>query len=64
MAYDYNRIAMLLHVIDVSKNYPKLGAITSTALKELEDIANPPKPAPQPAPQPLPIEPQPEPPPA
>lgn len=41
MSYDYNKVAMLLHVIDVSRNYPKLANITSAAMAELEEMANP-----------------------
>lgn len=39
--YDFNRIAMLLHVIESAKGWPKLQPIYMTAMAELELMCEP-----------------------
>jgi hypothetical protein len=37
---DFNRIALLLHVVETTRHQPKLKAIHDAALTELEDHAS------------------------
>ncbi len=38
---DFNRIAALLHVVEKTRDYPKLKSIHDSAMAELEEHANP-----------------------
>ncbi len=38
---DFNRIAALLHVVEKTRDYPKLKTIHDAAMAELEQHANP-----------------------
>lgn len=46
--YDFTRISNLLHVVEKTRDYPKLKGIHDAAMQELESHANPPQPEPEP----------------
>lgn len=47
---DFSKAGMLLHVVEKSRDYPKLAFLTAAAMRELEAME--PKAAPAPEPQP------------
>ena len=50
MTINFERAALLLHVVDVVRNYPKLEKVHREALSELERMCEEPKPV-QPVPK-------------